>query len=54
MDSDKVLKRIQLLLAKVELIKLKSANGGYDFAILGKDGQKLVKDTLAEIEGLLK
>lgn len=43
----------KLTLAKIEILKLKLANGGYDFSLIGKENQDQLDNTLAEIETLL-
>lgn len=44
---------VKLTLARLDIIKLKHANAGYDWSMCGKEGQKLLEDTLAEIDNQL-
>lgn len=46
--------KIKLLLAKSDLIKLKSTNGWYDYAILWNEWQKNVESMLQEIDTALR
>lgn len=45
---------VKLTLARLEIIKLMRANGGYDWSMVDKDGKKLIEDALIEIDELLK
>lgn len=46
--------RIQLVLARVEILKLKAANGGYEWAChVPQDVKDQVEETLTEINSLL-
>lgn len=45
---------IRLTLAKLEILKLKSVDSGYDWAHVNKEDQNQINETLVEIDRLLK
>lgn len=44
---------IRLTLAKVEIFKLKSSNGGYDYSHVSKKDQEQIEKCLVDIDELL-
>ncbi len=53
-NSKHIREYVQLLLAKLELTKLRYCNQGYDWSMLGKEGQKQVEQAMAEIDNFLR
>ena len=51
---EKIKLTVQLTLAKLEIVKLKHANQGYDWAMCDKKGQEQLDKTLIEIDKILK
>ena len=48
-----LVERVQLILARVEILKLKSTNGGYDWSHIPDNIQEKIDATLVEIDELL-
>lgn len=53
MSKISITERVQLITSKVEILKLKTANGGYDWAHISDENQKMLNDTLEEIDQIL-
>ena len=52
-QTEKIKLIVSLVLAKVELLKIKNTNGGYDYHFLSIEDRKTVEDTLLMIDTLL-
>lgn len=44
---------VKLTLAKLEIVKLKHTNGGYDWSMVDKEGKELINKALSDIDGIL-
>lgn len=45
--------KVRLMLARLDLVKLKHANGGYDWSMCGEEGRKIIEQLILEIDKLI-
>jgi len=54
MATEEIKMIVQLNMAKLEIIKLKHISMGYDWSMLGQEGQRQMEQMLVEINNLLE